>query len=48
MTSNSIIFKNYCKTLPIIVSSWMYKLPGLSEYIDIEILSIMQNIIMQL
>ena len=37
MTSNSIIFKNYCKTLPIIVSSWMYKLPGLSEYIDIEI-----------
>lgn len=36
-SENSIIFKNNCKTLPIIVSSWMYKLPGLSEYIDVEI-----------
>lgn len=36
-SENSIIFKNNCKTLPIIVSSWMCKLPGLSEYIDVEI-----------
>jgi hypothetical protein len=34
---STIIFKNNCKTLPIIVSSWMYKLTGLSEYIDVEI-----------
>lgn len=34
---STIIFNNNCKTLPIIVSSWMYKLPGLSEYIDVEI-----------
>lgn len=33
----TIIFKNNCKILSIIVSTWMYKMNCLSEYIDIEI-----------
>ena len=36
MTSK-LIFKNNCKLLPIVVSSWMEKMPGLSEYIDVEV-----------
>lgn len=34
---STIIFKNNCKIIPIIVSSWMYKLTGVSEYVDVEI-----------
>ena len=36
MTS-TIIFKNNCRVLPIIVSSWLEKMPGLSEYKDVEV-----------
>lgn len=36
MTS-TIIFKNNCKALPIIISSWIDKTPGLSQYIDVEV-----------
>ena len=35
--ASKLIFKNNCKVLPIIVSSWMEKRPGLSEYIDVEV-----------
>lgn len=34
---SSIIFKNNCKELPVIVSSWVEKRYGLSEYIDVEV-----------
>jgi hypothetical protein len=32
-----LTFKNNCKTLPIIISSWVDKTPGLSQYIDVEV-----------
>jgi hypothetical protein len=35
--SSNVIFKNNCKVLPIIVSSWIQKMPGLSEFIDVEV-----------
>ena len=33
-----ITFKNACKTLPVIVSSWRKVMDGLSEYIDVTVL----------
>ena len=34
---SKLIFKNNCKVLPIVVSSWMEIMPGLSEYKHVEV-----------
>jgi len=34
---SKMIFKNNCKTLPIVVSSWIDKMPGLSECVDVTV-----------
>ena len=34
----TIVFKNACKTLPILVSSWRKVMDGLSEYLDVTVL----------
>lgn len=33
----TLLFKNNCKALPIIISSWIDKTPGQSQYIDVEV-----------
>jgi hypothetical protein len=36
MTS-TLLFKNSCNVLPIVVSSWIERIPALYEYIDVEV-----------